>query len=149
MELINEKPGPQAGSEHEKSDRPKDATDMAVERTIMAADRSLMAWVRTGLSLISFGFTIYKFIEYQQQNLNAEGKAVVSFSSPRVFGLLMIGLGILSLILGSIENVSTVNSYRKDYKFSRTRYSLIISAIITVIGIILFAGIIFKIKGIV
>jgi putative membrane protein len=149
MELTDEKPKPQAGAEAEKSDRPKDATEMAVERTIMAADRSLMAWVRTGLSLISFGFTIYKFIEYQQQNLKAEGKEVVSSSSPRLFGLLMIGLGILSLVFGSIENISTVNSYKKDYKFSRTRYSLIISAIITVIGIILFSGIVFKIKGIV
>jgi uncharacterized membrane protein YidH (DUF202 family) len=35
----------------------------------MAANRSLMAWVRTGLSLISFGFTRYKFLEYQREHL--------------------------------------------------------------------------------
>ena len=149
MDLINEKTKPQAGTEPGKSDSPKDATDMAVERTIMAADRSLMAWVRTGLSLISFGFTIYKFIEYQQQQLQAAGKEVLSFSSPRVFGLIMIGLGILSLVFGSIENVSTVNSYRKHYQFKRINFSLILSAIITFIGIVLFTGIVFKIKGIV
>jgi len=61
----------------------------------------------------------------------------------------MIGLGILSLIFGSIENISTVKSYKKDYRFNRTRYSLILSAIITLIGIILFTGIVFKINGIV
>jgi putative membrane protein len=132
-----------------KSDPQKDSTDMAVERTMMAADRSLMAWVRTGLSLISFGFTIYKFLEYQQQQLSTAGKEVVSFSSPKVFGLLMIGLGILSLIFGTIENLATANSYRKRYDINRPRYSLIISGIITVIGILLFAGIVFKIKGIV
>lgn len=127
----------------------KDNTDMAVERTMMAADRSLMAWVRTGLSLISFGFTIYKFIGYQQQQLQAAGKEVVSFSSPRVFGLLMIGLGILSLLFGTIENLAVIKSYQKQYNIKRPKYSLIISGIITVIGILLFAGIIFKIKGIV
>jgi putative membrane protein len=132
-----------------KPDSQKDNTDMAVERTMMAADRSLMAWVRTGLSLISFGFTIYKFIEYQQQSLQAAGKEVVSFSSPKVFGLLMIGLGILSLIFGTIENLAIVKSYQKRYDINRPKYSLIISWIITVIGIVLFAGIIFKIKGIV
>ena len=29
----------------------------------MAADRTLMAWIRTTLSMISFGFTIYKFLQ--------------------------------------------------------------------------------------
>ena len=28
---------------------------------MVALDRTLMAWVRTATSLISFGFTIYKF----------------------------------------------------------------------------------------
>jgi putative membrane protein len=149
MELKNNKPKPPAGTEPGKSDGPKDANDMAVERTIMAADRSMMAWVRTGLSLISFGFTIYKFIGIQQQQLSAEGKEVLISSSPRVFGLLMIGLGILSLVFGSIENVTTIKSYKKYYRFDRINYSLIISAIITVIGIVLFTGIVFKIKGIV
>ena len=39
------------------------ADDMARERTILAADRTLMAWIRTTLSMISFGFTIYKFLQ--------------------------------------------------------------------------------------
>ena len=132
-----------------KSDPAKDNTDMAVERTLMAADRSLMAWVRTGLSLISFGFTIYKFLEYQQQQIQASGREVLTNSGPKIFGLLMIGLGILSLIFGTIENVTTVKYYSKKYSISRTGYSLIITGIITVIGILLFLGIVFKIKGIV
>jgi putative membrane protein len=131
--------------------KPNSAVDnnyMAVERTVMAADRSLMAWVRTGLSLISFGFTIYKFLEYQREELQALNKVLPSISSPKVIGLLMIGMGILSLVLGTIENVSTIRFYRKQFDIKRPRYSLFISVIITTIGIILFLGIIFKVNGI-
>jgi putative membrane protein len=126
-----------------------DPTDMAVERTIMAADRSMMAWVRTGLSLISFGFTIYKFLEYQKDQLREMGKVVPGISGPRVFGLLMIGIGILSLLMGTVEYISTTRTYRIRYGIKRPRYSLFISGIITTIGIVLFLGILLRINGIV
>ena len=42
-------------------------TRLAVERTRLAYERTLMAWVRTGTSLISFGFTIYKFFEFESE----------------------------------------------------------------------------------
>ena len=38
-------------------------SDLGEIRTIMAADRTLMAWIRTSLSMLSFGFTIYKFLQ--------------------------------------------------------------------------------------
>ena len=38
------------------------STRLAVDRTRLAHERTLMAWVRTATSLISFGFTIYKFL---------------------------------------------------------------------------------------
>jgi putative membrane protein len=125
----------------------KDATNMAVERTLMAADRSLMAWVRTGLSLISFGFTIYKFLDIQDKQLQALGKSLPNISSPRVVGLLMIGLGIISLVCGTIENLATLKSYQRQFDTKRMRYALFISGIITIIGIVLFMGILFKLNG--
>ncbi|PYY11310.1 MAG: hypothetical protein DMG61_19450, partial [Acidobacteria bacterium] len=42
------------------------STDLAFERTRMAAERTLIAWIRTALSMISFGFTIYKFLQAMQ-----------------------------------------------------------------------------------
>ena len=44
-----------------------DATRLAVERTRLAHERTLMAWVRTATSLISFGFTLFKFFQYLHQ----------------------------------------------------------------------------------
>jgi putative membrane protein len=43
-------------------------TDLAVERSRMAAERTLMAWIRTSLSMISFGFTIFKFFQYMLES---------------------------------------------------------------------------------
>ena len=40
-------------------------TRLAVDRTRLAYERTLMAWVRTATSLISFGFTIYKFFQFE------------------------------------------------------------------------------------
>ena len=147
--MINDKTMSQSGQAEVKSDPAKDSTDMAVERTVMAADRSLMAWVRTGLSLISFGFTIYKFLEAQSQQLEAAGKTLSGISSPKVVGLLMIALGILSLVFGTVENMATIRVYRRRYGINRPKYSLIITGIITIIGIVLFFGIILNINGIV
>ena len=45
-----------------------DATRLAVERTRLAYERTLMAWTRTATSLISFGFTIYKFFQYLRED---------------------------------------------------------------------------------
>jgi putative membrane protein len=146
--MQNEKPLINNDQEGTKPNSPVDSNYMAVERTVMAADRSLMAWVRTGLSLISFGFTIYKFLEYQREQLQALDRVIPSISSPKVIGLLMIGLGILSLVLGTVENISTIGFYRKQYSIKRPRYSLFIAAIITLIGIVLFLGIVFKLNGI-
>ena len=43
-------------------------TRLALDRTALAHERTLMAWVRTAVSLISFGFTIYKFFHFELQN---------------------------------------------------------------------------------
>jgi hypothetical protein len=49
------------------SSGPSVSTLLATDRTRLAHDRTLMAWVRTATSLISFGFTIYKFFQYMQE----------------------------------------------------------------------------------
>lgn len=126
---------------------PSGTTNMAVDRTVMAADRSLMAWVRTGLSLISFGFTIYKFLEISREQLLGSGRNLTGISSPKLVGLFMIGIGILSIILGIIENVATVKILRGRYQVKRVRYSLFMAIILTLFGFTVFMGILFQLKG--
>lgn len=134
--------------ETKKHDPAKDSTDMAVDRTVMAADRSLMAWVRTALSLISFGFTIYKFLDFSREQLIATGKDIQGISSPKVVGLFMIGMGILSLIFGTLENITTIKGLRGIYDIRRKRYSLWMALMVTLFGLIIFLGIVFQVRGI-
>ncbi len=44
---------------------PDASTTLAVDRTRLAYERTLMAWIRTATSLITFGFTIYKFFQIE------------------------------------------------------------------------------------
>lgn len=132
----------------EKSEPASDSTAMAVDRTLMAADRSLMAWVRTGLSLISFGFTIFKFLQYAGEQLVAAGKLLGTPSGPRVVGLFMIGTGILCLVFGIAEHVAIIRSLRGRFDIRRPRYSLWMALIITISGLVLFIGMILRIRGI-
>jgi putative membrane protein len=82
--------------EHRKA-RLDSATELALTRTALAHERTLMAWIRTSASLISFGFTIYKFFQYFIQS----GAAVPTphLSSTRHYGMGMIIVGVVSLVL--------------------------------------------------
>jgi len=77
-------------------------TDLAFERTLLAHERTLMAWVRTAASLISFGFTIYKFFDYlaQSQKVTQAGERF----GPREFAMAMIGIGLVTLVLAIAEH---------------------------------------------
>lgn len=119
----------------------QDRTDLAVERTMMAADRTLMAWTRTALSMISFGFTIYKFMQYMQE----EGTAIIkSHRGPRNFGLALIALGIVSLLIACLQHWHV---QKKIDPVGKPHFSLafIVAGFIAGIGLLALANVIFKI----
>ena len=100
--MINQSAGGAAGL--------PDATQLAVDRTRLAYERTLMAWVRTATSLISFGFTIYKFFQF----LGAQSKV----SEPahllgyREFALLMILIGLVMLVLATLQHWQQIRMLR-------------------------------------
>jgi putative membrane protein len=85
-------------------------TDMATLRTLMAADRTLMAWIRSSISMLSFGFTIYKFLLYVKESLSDK---ILKAQGPRRFGILLIALGTLSMLFGLIDYYGLVKQYGK------------------------------------
>src|SRR5215475_575577 len=74
-----------------------DATQLAVARTRLAYERTLMAWGRTATSLISFGFTIYKFFEFLREESAGTMPHADHLIGPRQFALVMILLGLATL----------------------------------------------------
>src|SRR5215510_3050230 len=72
--------------------------ELALERNRLAYDRTMMAWVRTATSLISFGFTIYKFFEYVNQSGQTATQRRIG---PREYGMLMIITGVIVLAIAT------------------------------------------------
>jgi putative membrane protein len=118
------------------------STDLAVERTRLAHDRTLMAWVRTAASLISFGFTIYKFFQYMRE----QGQPVRErLFGPREFALSLIALGLVGLVLATIQNRRGMKVLRKHYP-QDVPYSLVtvLGGMIGLLGCVTFLAVVFK-----
>jgi putative membrane protein len=109
-----------------------DATRLAVDRTRLAYERTLMAWVRTATSLISFGFTIYKFFQYLRESQPAPpGRQF----GPRELALVMISLGVVSLLLATIEHRRSVKTLRAQFGDIPWSLATILAAIMCLLGL--------------
>jgi putative membrane protein len=113
-------------------------TDLATIRTLMGADRTLMAWVRTALAMISFGFTLYKFLE----GMRASGEATVR-ASPRAIGLFLVGLGTLSMLAGLLEYRQTLLDLGVTKRAIR-RPAFAIALIMAAMGTLMFVSVIVR-----
>jgi putative membrane protein len=87
------------------------ATRLAFERTRVAYERTMMAWVRTGTSLITFGFSVYKFFQFEMAGKDVSGPLI----GARGFAMVLIGIGLLSLLLGTVEHRRDLRALRQDY----------------------------------
>lgn len=113
-----------------------DRTDMALSRTLMAADRTLMAWIRTSLSMLGFGFTIYKFLLYVKESLSEH---VMKAQGPRRFGIVLIGLGAISMLFGLIEHYGVYKQLGKGR--SQQNFAFVVGIIVLLLGLVLLINI--------
>jgi len=118
------------------------STNLAIERTRLAHERTLMAWVRTAISLISFGFTIYKFFQYLRDSQSAPATGIIG---PREFGGLMIAIGIASLILATIGHRRSMRTLRADYgPLIPNSLATVAAALIGILGVLLLVAVLFR-----
>ena len=115
-------------------------TELAFERTMLAHERTLMAWVRTATSMISFGFTIYKF--FNEINKNPDGPH--SLISAQLFGMIMIFFGLLSLLLAQVQHQRAMKKLRENYPGMQRSISSVLSYLILVFGLFLFLAALFR-----
>ena len=123
------------------------SNQLALERTILAHERTLMGWVRTATSLITFGFTIYKFFQLEladQQRLDRLHR-LPDVIGPRQFATLMISIGLFSLLIATIQ----YRVYRKDLRRwypARPPVSLVgvVATFVSILGIVALVAVIFR-----
>jgi putative membrane protein len=117
------------------------SNDLAVDRTRLAHDRTLMAWVRTATSLISFGFTIYKFF---QALPNAEAANEHRLFGPRRFAIFMIAIGIVSLAIATFQHIRDMRSLRSVYPKVPVSLASLLAGLIAALGVVALWAVIFR-----
>src|ERR1035441_6729807 len=120
----------------------EERTDLALQRTIIASERTLMAWIRTAISMIGFGFSIYKFFQYQAEEIAAG--TVRRPQAPRNLGMTLIALGTLGLSAAAWQH----RSFLKEIGATRVRHvwsiSFIVAIAVILIGLISFSGVLLR-----
>ena len=111
--------------------RPSTATTLAFERTRIAYERTMMAWIRTATSLITFGFSVYKFFEFEMKNAPAATMLV----GPRGFGLGLIVIGLLSMLVGTIEHARDLRGLRRQYVDMPRSMSGLVAIVVGALGL--------------
>lgn len=106
------------------------ATKLAADRTWLAHERTLMAWIRTATSLITFGFTIYKFFQIEA-GAGRQDRVI----SATEFSVLMIVFGLVSLLMATLQHWRDVNALRAEYPETRRSLAVVLAALISLLGI--------------
>jgi putative membrane protein len=114
----------------EKPEKP-DMTTLALERTFLAHERTLMAWTRTAASMIGFGFTMYKFFQFELERT----APVSSPISPRLFGLVLIAFGLVSLVMGTVQEMAGVRRLRTHWPEAPRSVASLLAVLVAVLGL--------------
>jgi putative membrane protein len=114
---------------------------LALDRTRMAAERTLMAWVRTALSMVSFGFTIYKFLQVLQEQSTLP---VMRPQTPRDVGLTLTGIGTFAVIIACVQHWKYIKKLRPDQPYKPWDLTFIVACIIAILGLLIFVSIILR-----
>ncbi len=117
-------------------------TDLALQRTIIAAERTLMAWIRTALSMIGFGFTIYKFFQYQAEEIAAGN--IKRPQAPRNLGMSLIALGTLALAAAAWQHRVFLNRIGAAQGRHLWSVSFVVALAVILIGIVTFYGVLLR-----
>ena len=101
----------------------------------------MMAWVRTAASLISFGFTIYKFFQYmREQGQTAEHRLL----GPREFALILIGIGLFSLLLATLQSRHEMRVMRKHYAHVPLSLANLVAGMVAILGVLTFLAVMLR-----
>jgi putative membrane protein len=114
---------------------------LALDRTRLAAERTLRAWLRTALSMISFGFTIYKFLQAIQEQGTVPG---MNPHSARIMGLALVGIGTFALIFAIAQHWKYIRGLSPDHRYKPWDLATIVSCLVAILGLVVFGSMVLK-----
>jgi putative membrane protein len=118
-----------------------DSTQMALDRTWLAHERTLMAWVRTATSMISFGFTVYKFFQF---DVGRNAPVTRALLTPRDFALILVSIGLVTLLLATLAHRRDIRSISGQIEGKRRSLAELVAGLISVFGILVLLSAIFR-----
>jgi putative membrane protein len=116
------------------------STKLAFDRTWVAYERTMLAWVRTATSLITFGFSVYKFFQIVRE----EGERNHYLLGARQFGLLLVSIGLASLVLATLEYRQNIRLLGAQYEGRPRSLAVIVAALISILGVVALTLMIFR-----
>jgi putative membrane protein len=116
------------------------ATRLAYDRTRLAYENTMMAWVRTATSLITFGFSVYKFFQFETK----EAVRVERLITPRIFGMIMITVGIVALFAATMQHVASMRQLRAQDPAIPRSLAAWLAGLISILGILALLAVLFR-----
>jgi putative membrane protein len=116
------------------------ATKLAFDRTRVAYERTMMAWIRTATSLITFGFSVYKFFQIEAPSREQQNRLI----GPRGFAFTLVSIGLFSLILATFEHRQNIRTLGEQYAGRRRSLAVLVAALMSILGILALVVIIFR-----
>jgi putative membrane protein len=119
-----------------------DQVKLALERTFLAHERTLMAWIRTAASLITFGFTLFKFVEYL--NEREPDRIQQHVLGARTYGMVLIVVGVVTLALATLQHRQVTKRLRAQYPEAPFSLALLLAALISGLGILALIATVYR-----
>jgi putative membrane protein len=113
---------------------------LALERTRVAYERTRMAWVRTATSMITFGFSVYKFFDLELAKWDGGTSAI----GPREFGIGLILIGLVTLVTGRLEHRRDLRILEKDYPGMPVSGTSVMEVLVTILGVLALSLVILR-----
>ena len=120
----------------EKATTPSN-NELALERNRLANERTMMAWIRTSVSLISFGFSIYKFFDFFPGGRTPSTGII----GPRRFAMGMIGIGLFALAGAVGQHIWDAHVIHKPGT-GRQSLATLVAALVALAGVLAMVAVI-------
>jgi putative membrane protein len=116
------------------------ATELAFDRTTAAYERTMMSWIRTATSLITFGFSIYKFFQIETPGHEQQRRLI----GPREFAFMLVSIGLVSLLLATLEHRQNIRTLGARYAGKQRSLTVVVAGLISILGFLALVAIIVR-----